>query len=301
MKLAGSECQVRGCDSPLDMVGAFYIRPLELPAKGHDHVRNLLCLCSSHSQALECGEISIVTNPYRRGEEFRIIGPPQPLKLRTVLGHSLLESSIDYHLKNIYRPPTTHSRVLSFFQSFVPGFCELNDVKLETVETREQAPNYERADGEKREYDRSYMKEGDKPNGNYFPESRSEVGSPCIWIDGFYYNGGYDFPINPGFLNPSAKMTEKMFATRALLPLEAIEVAVLHECAHHLDLVGSGDDPDLVMDDGQQHRASWAEAYRGLLSHGLKRGLINSRHCELARTDIEERNRHYEFSSVWPG
>ncbi len=105
----------------------------------------------------------------------------------------------------------------------------------------------------------------------YRPQDRSKLKNPLIWVCTWHNQPGTN-----GFVaTPKTK--------------EALKRDLIHEFAHHVDVVTNRRDPDLCMDEPwRQHDSFWTTVYRRLILSAQEVGLIDGVVVGLCEQDCAE-------------
>ena len=90
-------------------------------------------------------------------------------------------------------------------------------------------------------------------------------------------------------------MTPHAWDERVAIPFCVIAVTLLHEFAHHLDVVTHRHDVDALKgNDEAQHSETWDRIYSGLIEAALEKKFITADQAARAQVDLDERMKRRE-------
>lgn len=137
-------------------------------------------------------------------------------------------------------------------------------------------------------------------NGQYVRIENSSCELACIWVDTIRLSNVAVETV-PGTEGRKRIVTEEAWKGRVAVPYEVIAAVLLHEFAHHLDVVLSEHDLETTRNnDDAQHSETWRCAYRDLIKRAKEKGIVAESLAQRAYADCERDRKNDDGVQEWP-
>ncbi len=120
-------------------------------------------------------------------------------------------------------------------------------------------------------------------HGQYIPRERSLRPTACIWVDSLIFDN-----LDLDHSSLPTRMTEEAWRWRVALPYNRTAVTLLHEFAHHIEVLTNDIDLSRPRSREEEHGESWEQAYTGLIRRSLEARAITRLQADLAGQDLDE-------------